>query len=68
MFGADLSEREVAYLMEHEWARTAEDVLWRRSKLGFHITDADAARLADWMTSASEKVHTPVAMAVGGTA
>ena len=33
-FGADLYEAEVRYLMEHEWAVTAEDVLWRRTKRG----------------------------------
>ncbi len=48
-FGADLSEREVRYLMEHEWARTAEDVLWRRSKLGLAVSALDAGRLDDWM-------------------
>ncbi len=38
-FGADLFEREVDYLVAHEWARTAEDVLWRRTKLGLRISD-----------------------------
>lgn len=32
-FGADLFEKEVRYLVEHEWAKTAEDILWRRTKL-----------------------------------
>jgi glycerol-3-phosphate dehydrogenase len=36
-FGADLTEREVNWLMRTEWARTAEDVLWRRSKLGLRF-------------------------------
>jgi len=35
-FGAGLSAREVDYLVAHEWARTAEDILWRRTKLGLH--------------------------------
>ena len=49
-FDADLTAREVDWLMEREYARTAEDVLWRRSKLGLRF-DADAtARLADYMT------------------
>jgi glycerol-3-phosphate dehydrogenase len=52
-FGADLTEREVRYLMQHEWARTAEDVLWRRSKLGLRISKAEALRLDDWMQAAS---------------
>ena len=45
-FGADLTEREVAWLVHTEWARTAEDVLWRRSKLGLRIDQphADALR------------------------
>ena len=37
-FGA-LSEREVDYLIDEEWAETAEDILWRRSKLGLHLAD-----------------------------
>ena len=36
-FGAGLSQREVDYLIENEWAETAEDILWRRSKLGLHV-------------------------------
>ena len=51
-FGADLTEREVRYLREHEWAKTAEDVLWRRSKLGLRSTRAEAERLDDWMNAA----------------
>ena len=34
--GAGLSTREVEYLVAHEWARTADDILWRRTKLGLH--------------------------------
>lgn len=33
-FGHDLFECEVKYLCEYEWATTAEDILWRRTKLG----------------------------------
>lgn len=40
-FGADLYAREVDYLIEHEWARTAEDVLWRRTKAGLHLTPSE---------------------------
>ena len=36
-FGGGLTEAEVAYLVDQEWARSAEDILWRRSKLGLHI-------------------------------
>ncbi|KAA5605213.1 glycerol-3-phosphate dehydrogenase [Roseospira marina] len=48
-FGADLYEVEVRFLMDREWARTAEDVLWRRSKLGLRLTAAEAAALEDWI-------------------
>ena len=48
-FGAELYQAEVDYLREHEWAQTAEDILWRRSKLGLHVTPADAARLAAYL-------------------
>jgi glycerol-3-phosphate dehydrogenase len=37
-FGADLTGTEVHYLMRHEWAETRDDILWRRSKLGLHLT------------------------------
>ncbi|EIM25565.1 glycerol-3-phosphate dehydrogenase [Microvirga lotononidis] len=42
-FGAGLTGAEVDYLVRREWARTAEDILWRRSKLGLHVpVDAPA--------------------------
>lgn len=40
-FGAGLSEAEIRYLMAYEWAENADDVLWRRSKLGLHMTAAE---------------------------
>jgi glycerol-3-phosphate dehydrogenase len=48
-FGATLTEREVSYLMTHEWARTADDVVWRRSKLGLRLSAAEIAALDAWM-------------------
>jgi glycerol-3-phosphate dehydrogenase len=65
-FGADLTEREVRYQMEHEWARTAEDVLWRRSKLGLRLTGAEARRLDDWMHGCTGLLEP--AAAIGGGA
>ena len=53
IFLADLSAREVAYLMAVEWARTADDVLWRRSKLGLRASPAEAARLEAFMATAT---------------
>ena len=48
-FGGGLSEAEVRYLMDKEWARTAEDVLWRRTKLGLHLDEAEQAGLREFM-------------------
>ncbi len=50
--GADLTGSEVRYLMDHEWARSADDVLWRRSKLGLRVSAAERAELAKFMTDA----------------
>ncbi len=47
-FGGDLYQREVEYLVDQEWAAAAEDVLWRRSKLGLHLPADSQRRLADW--------------------
>jgi glycerol-3-phosphate dehydrogenase len=54
-FGA-LSAAEVRYLMRHEWARTAEDVLWRRSKLGLVLGPQQKEALAAFMTGALPRV------------
>lgn len=48
-FGGTLTAREVDYLIKHEWAQTAEDVVWRRSKLGIRLNKEDIAVLSDWM-------------------
>lgn len=48
-FGHGLTAREVRHLMAREWAQTADDVLWRRSKLGLRFSPAQAGRLADWL-------------------
>ncbi len=52
-FGGTLSEREVRWLMDREYARTAEDVVWRRTKLGLRMTAAEIADLDDWMQDAA---------------
>ncbi|MEM6492224.1 MAG: glycerol-3-phosphate dehydrogenase C-terminal domain-containing protein, partial [Pseudomonadota bacterium] len=51
-FGYNLFEAEVRYLMAREWARSAADVLWRRSKLGLRVTADEAAALDAWMADA----------------
>ena len=44
-FGGGLTAAEVDYLVRREWARTAEDILWRRSKLGLHVPKDATDRL-----------------------
>jgi glycerol-3-phosphate dehydrogenase len=48
-FGAGLTAREVDHFIDREWARTAEDVLWRRSKIGLHLSDAERAAVEDYI-------------------
>jgi len=48
-FGATLTEREVSYLMSSEWALTADDIVWRRSKLGLRLSAAEIAAIDDWI-------------------
>ena len=48
-FGPDLYEAEIRYLVEHEWAVTAEDVLWRRTKRGLVLSGEETARLDEFM-------------------
>ena len=50
-FGAGLSAREVDWLVTHEWARSAEDILWRRSRLGLDVSAADVARLEIYLAA-----------------
>ena len=44
-FGADLTEAEVLYLANNEWAMSAADVVWRRSKLGLRMSEAEVQDL-----------------------
>lgn len=48
-FGCGLTESEVAYLREKEWARTAGDILWRRSKLGLHMSAEEQEALREFI-------------------
>ncbi|MFT4960275.1 MAG: glycerol-3-phosphate dehydrogenase [Paracoccaceae bacterium] len=54
-FAATLTEREITWLMEKEYARTAEDVVWRRSRLGLRMSKAEIAELDIWMNDARTK-------------
>ncbi len=53
-FGATLTEREVIWLMDREFARRAEDVVWRRNKLGLRLTTDEVATLDAWMVTRAQ--------------
>jgi glycerol-3-phosphate dehydrogenase len=48
-----LSEREIEYLKKEEWAREVDDILWRRSKLGLHLSGEEQAALKDYLAGAT---------------
>jgi glycerol-3-phosphate dehydrogenase len=50
-FGPELTGAEVRYLMQNEWARFPDDILWRRSKLGLTMPPADREALAAFMAN-----------------
>ena len=47
--GADLYAREVDHFIHREWARTGEDVLWRRTKCGLHLTASERQRVDEYV-------------------
>ena len=53
-FGAGLTEAELRYLARHEWAHTAQDVLWRRSKMGLHVLPQAAAPIDAFLAGLRE--------------
>jgi D-erythritol 1-phosphate dehydrogenase len=53
-FGGTLYEAEVAYLIKNEWAMTAEDILWRRTKHRLHLTQAEQAEFSKWFEAQAE--------------
>ena len=54
-FGGGLTEREVAYLKSEEWAKTADDILWRRTKTGLHLTPDERTRVAGRLQACLDK-------------
>ncbi len=61
IFGADLSEAEVNWLIEKEWAQTAEDILWRRSKLGLDFKPEEVDALTAWLEQRRLRINDRVA-------
>lgn len=60
-FGADLHEIELRYLIRNEWAVNAEDVLWRRTKLGLRFSDAEVSELERWLNMRVDDRLSPAA-------
>ena len=52
-FGTNLTAREVSWLVEKEFAKTAEDIVWRRSKLGLRLTTQEIEVLDVWLTTST---------------
>lgn len=48
-FGGTLTELEAKYLARHEWAKTAQDILWRRTKCGLHMSETERSGFRDWV-------------------
>lgn len=66
-FGATLTEAELEWLVTREWVQTAEDALWRRSKLGLRLTPAQQQAVADWLAVRHAAAATVPARALGGS-
>jgi glycerol-3-phosphate dehydrogenase len=62
-----LTESEVRYLMSSEWACTAEDIVWRRSKLGLRLSAAEIAAIDDWIAAHRIPRESPLREAGGRT-
>ena len=63
-FGSDLTPAEVDYLRHDEWAETAEDVLWRRSKLGLELTQVERGYVFLRDESGRPTVHRSIARSI----
>jgi len=50
-FGATLTASEIKYLMASEWALTADDIVWRRSKLGLRLSADEVAGIDAWIAA-----------------
>ncbi|KAB2889872.1 MAG: glycerol-3-phosphate dehydrogenase [Desulfobulbaceae bacterium] len=66
-FGNNLYGFEVAYLMQHEWARTAEDVLWRRTNMGLFLTAEEVRLLDAWIREHQDLPAAEAAISQGKT-
>lgn len=58
-FGDTLFAAEIEYLIAHEWATTAEDILWRRTKCGLHMTAVERESVAEYLRQRAGAPRTP---------
>lgn len=56
-FGGALNERDARYFIDREWARDAEDILWRRTKEGLNMTAQERGEFAQWLQQAALEQH-----------
>ncbi|PQO24331.1 glycerol-3-phosphate dehydrogenase [Rhodobacteraceae bacterium WD3A24] len=61
-FGATLTEAELRWLMDKEYARRAEDVVWRRTKLGLRLSAEQSAEIDRWMQQGDDKTSRAAAV------
>jgi glycerol-3-phosphate dehydrogenase len=66
-FGATLTAAEVNYLMTSEWAVNADDIVWRRSKLGLRLSADEIATLDGWIADNRVTHENPLREAGGRT-
>lgn len=59
-FGGGLTQREVDYLVEHEWACSADDILWRRTKCGLHMSAQQRAEFAVFFSAYKPSAPAPL--------
>ena len=59
-FGGGLVEREVTYLVAHEWAVEPDDILWRRTKCGLHMSQQQRDEFSAWFTEHVHHARLPV--------
>ena len=56
-FGGALNERDARYFIDREWARDAEDILWRRTKEGLNMTAQERGEFAQWLQQEALEQH-----------
>ncbi len=54
-FGHEFYEAELKYLVEHEWVRSLDDAIWRRTKQGMWLTAEQQARISEWLAQHAGK-------------